>query len=81
MTDTDYKETEFTHKGFTQKVYALQSASTDFDLTGQVVWQAADIMSAWFVEDANILNSFDGKRILELGAGPGLCGLVAAHRA
>lgn len=82
LTDTDYKKIEFTHKGFTQPVYALQSASTDFDLTGQVIWQAADIMSAWFIEDKDtILASFKDKRVLELGAGPGLCGLVAATEA
>lgn len=62
-------------------MYALQTSATDFDLTGQVIWQAANIMSTWLVEDENILKDFKDKSILELGAGPGLCGLVSAHTA
>ena len=38
LTDKDYKKITFEHKGFEQDVYALKSASTDFDLTGQVIW-------------------------------------------
>ena len=60
-------------------MYALKSASTDYDLTGQVIWQAADIMSVWFVEE--FLDEFKDKNVLELGAGPGLCGLIAATKA
>ena len=38
LTDKDYKKITFEHKGFQQDVYALKSASTDYDLTGQVIW-------------------------------------------
>ena len=79
MTDTDYKEIKFEHKDFCQKLYALNSASTDYDLTGQVIWQAAHIMSIWFLD--KFLPEFRNKSVLELGAGPGLCGLIAAHEA
>ena len=34
MTDTDYKLITFEHKEFKQDVYALKTASTDYDLTG-----------------------------------------------
>ena len=34
-------------------------------------------MSAWMVESS--LEMFRDKTVLELGAGPGLCGLVTAH--
>ena len=36
-------------------------------------------MSVWFVDE--FLDSFTGKTVLELGAGPGLCGLIAANKA
>ena len=48
--DTDYKALTFEYKGFTQKVYALKAASTDYDLTGQVIWTAADIMSKYIID-------------------------------
>mmetsp|Transcript_1150 Transcript_1150/g.2113 ORF Transcript_1150/g.2113 Transcript_1150/m.2113 type:complete len:110 (+) Transcript_1150:93-422(+) len=79
MTDTNYKAIEFEHNGFKQSVLALQSASTDYDLTGQVIWQAANIMSVWLVEE--FLPRMKDKRVLELGSGPGLCGFIAAHQA
>ena len=79
FTDTSYKEIVFEHKDFKQKIFALKTAATDFDMTGQVIWQAANIMSVWLVEDS--LPNFKGKRVVELGAGPGLCGLIAAREA
>ena len=51
MTDTDYKLITFEHKDFKQDVYALKTASTDYDLTGQVIWQAANIMGVWLAEE------------------------------
>ena len=76
LTDTNYVMINFTHGEFTQGVYALNTASTDFDLTGQVIWQAANIMGAWLVEEH--LPHFENATILELGAGPGLAGVIAA---
>ena len=34
LTDTNYQEILFENKDFKQKIYALKSASTDYDLTG-----------------------------------------------
>ena len=50
LLDTNYKRITFEWKDFKTDLFALKTASTDYDLTGQVIWQAADIMSAWFVE-------------------------------
>ena len=50
FTDTDYQEIVFTHNECEQKLQALKGASTDFDLTGQIVWQAANIFSQYMLE-------------------------------
>ena len=52
------------------------AASTDHDLTGQVVWPVS-IFLAWFV--ARCSEIFRGKCVLEVGAGCGLPGLVASR--
>ena len=36
-------------------------------------------MSTWIVD--SFMEQFEGKTVLELGAGPGLCGMLAANRA
>ena len=37
-TDTDYKKIEYQFGDKSVHVYALIAASTDYDLTGQIVW-------------------------------------------
>lgn len=59
---------------FTVELTVLPSASTDFDLTGQVVWPCATWFSEYLVDHPELVQ---GKNVLELGAGVGLCGLVA----
>ena len=34
FTDRDYKKIEYQYKNWKQPIYALKSASTDYDLTG-----------------------------------------------
>lgn len=53
-----------------------QAASTDHDLTGQVVWPVS-VFLAWFV--ARRPENFRGQCVLEVGAGCGLPGLVASR--
>lgn len=48
---------------------------TDHDLTGQIVWPAAKVLS-WYIATNN--DVFKNKVVLELGAGTGLAGFVAA---
>ncbi len=60
-------------------VYALLAASTDYDLTGQIVWQAAKVFSEWLCFDNNGEQLLGDKSVLELGSGPGLGGFLSAH--
>jgi len=58
------------------QLYALhRAASTDHDLTGQIVWPAARLLSLYLVLNPDTCRS---RSVLELGAGAGLAGLVAA---
>eukprot|EP00347_Sterkiella_histriomuscorum_P018612 403344856 len=83
FTDTDYQEITYEYRDFKQTIYALKTSSTDYDLTGQIIWKAADILSKYILDTIgpNIFQkrlTETGKcSILELGSGPGLCGLVS----
>jgi len=54
----------------------LKASSTDYDLTGQIIWKAADILSKYIIDEMgeSILKD---KIVLELGSGPGLCALIS----
>ena len=43
---------------------------------GHILWPSATILSHYLVSTPSLIS---GKRVLEIGAGVGLCGLVAAH--
>ena len=55
--DTDYQPITFEYKDFKQKVYALKTSSTDYDLTGQIIWKAADILSKYILDGLAIVRS------------------------
>jgi predicted nicotinamide N-methyase len=42
-----------------------------------VIWKAADILSKYILDYCQEI--FRDKTILELGSGPGLCGLISAN--
>ena len=64
--------------GAQQTCLCLEGASTDHDLTGQVVWPVS-VALARFV--AARLDSLKGRRVVEVGAGTALAGLAAARAA
>ena len=70
----DYEEVTYEVGAVRQRVLCLRAASTDHDLTGQVVWPVSCLL-AWFCEKHR--GRFAGARVLEVGAGCGLAGLVA----
>lgn len=59
-----------------QNYWALNSASTDYDLTGQVIWPGATVLAEYLLTHSSII---EGKTVLELGAGTGLTGLFISH--
>lgn len=74
--DENYQNFKFDFKNFTQNILALDTSSTDHDLTGQVIWPVS-IFLAWFI--AANRRKFENRRIVEVGAGCGISGLVASR--
>eukprot|EP00727_Mastigamoeba_balamuthi_P008896 m51a1_g4629 putative C-tail anchored protein, methyltransferase and zinc finger domain (1097) ;mRNA; f:320106-324918 len=73
-----YTEREYAFgPGLTVTLASLAAASTDYDLTGQVVWPASLLLS-WFLVSRRG-PQLRVQSVLELGAGAGLAGLVAAR--
>lgn len=72
----EYIEKSWTFGGLTQPLLCSNMSSTDHDLTGQIVWPACVLLS-WFIYGNRTL--FKGVNVIELGAGCGLAGFVAAN--
>ena len=72
----DYKEYTETICGYTQTFYASPAASTDYDLTGQVLWPGAQHLSKYILSNKDLIQD---KVILEVGSGSGLCGLICSN--
>ena len=51
---------------------ALISSETDADLTGQIIWPGCKLFLTWI---DNNLDFFQGKRVVEIGAGIAICSL------
>ncbi|ETW02466.1 hypothetical protein, variant [Aphanomyces invadans] len=76
MAYCSYTNTEYEFGDTRQSLLSSKAASTDHDLTGQVVWPVSILLS-WFVVSNRDL--FRDKVVLELGAGAGLAGFVASQ--
>ena len=44
---------------------------------GEIVWPGAEVLSQYIIQN---MDKFKGKNVLELGAGPGLCGMLCAKK-
>ncbi|PON75702.1 Lysine methyltransferase [Parasponia andersonii] len=72
----NYQLTEYTFGSHVIKLLCLQSASTDFDLTGQLVWPGAMLLNDYLAKNADLLR---GCSVLELGSGVGITGILCSR--
>jgi hypothetical protein len=72
----EYTEQTWRFDSHEQKLLCSTAAMTDHDLTGQIVWPAS-VFLGWFVHK-HAEECFANKLVIELGAGAGLGGFVAA---
>ena len=77
FTNTDYDERSWSFGALTVRARSSNAASTDYDLTGQVPWPAMTVLSHWIASDVGGA-LVRGQRCLELGAGTGITGILAA---
>eukprot|EP01053_Blabericola_migrator_P004742 Blabericola_migrator_1__4741@NODE_249_length_10888_cov_100_919231_g210_i0_p4_GENE_NODE_249_length_10888_cov_100_919231_g210_i0NODE_249_length_10888_cov_100_919231_g210_i0_p4_ORF_typecomplete_len242_score43_36Methyltransf_16/PF10294_9/3_9e32PrmA/PF06325_13/7_4e07Cons_hypoth95/PF03602_15/9_1e07Methyltransf_23/PF13489_6/1_6e06Methyltransf_31/PF13847_6/5e03Methyltransf_31/PF13847_6/8_5e06Methyltransf_9/PF08003_11/1e05MTS/PF05175_14/2_4e05Methyltransf_25/PF13649_6/9e05Ubie_methyltran/PF01209_18/0_000 len=70
-------EDESGPKQVVQSLYSSAGASTDYDLTGEVLWPMSKLMSVFILSHGEL---FKGKRILELGCGTGLPSFIALRQ-
>lgn len=72
----DYRLTTFTFGPHVLRLLCLQSASTDYDLTGQLVWPGAVLLNNYLSLNHGIL---DGLSAIELGSGVGTTGILCGR--
>ncbi|XP_078171172.1 putative methyltransferase family protein isoform X2 [Carex rostrata] len=74
--DRNYELTEFTFGSNSLQLLCLRSASTDYDLTGQLVWPGAVLMNNYLSSHAQILSD---RSVIELGSGVGITGMLCSR--
>ncbi|XP_030456278.1 uncharacterized protein LOC115677282 isoform X2 [Syzygium oleosum] len=72
----NYQLTKFTFGSQVLELYCLQSASTDFDLTGQLVWPGAMLLNEFLSKNVDLLR---GCSVIELGSGVGITGILCGR--
>lgn len=72
----DYQLTTFKFGSQVLQLLCLQSASTDFDLTGQLVWPGAMLLNNYLSENPEVLR---GRSVIELGSGVGVTGILSSR--
>ncbi|KAL8170882.1 hypothetical protein V2J09_022686 [Rumex salicifolius] len=76
FTNDNYEISTFTFGEQVLQLYCLQSASTDFDLTGQLVWPGAILMNDYLSKNSQIIK---GCSVIELGSGVGITGVLCSR--
>ncbi|XP_027343526.1 protein N-lysine methyltransferase METTL21A isoform X3 [Abrus precatorius] len=71
-----YQLTKFTFGSLDIQLFCLHSASTDFDLTGQLVWPGAMLMNDYLSKNIEMLQ---GCTVIELGSGVGVTGILCSR--
>ncbi|XP_015958491.1 uncharacterized protein LOC107482488 [Arachis duranensis] len=72
----NYQLTNFTFGSQDIQLFCLQSASTDFDLTGQLVWPGAMLLNDYLSKNVEMLR---GCTAIELGSGVGITGILCSR--
>ena len=75
----DYETVCYSVAGIEQPVLCSTASSTDYDLTGQVVWPVSVLLAHFVARVLRPRGDLEGARVVELGAGCGLPGLIAAR--
>mmetsp|Transcript_10003 Transcript_10003/g.12971 ORF Transcript_10003/g.12971 Transcript_10003/m.12971 type:complete len:301 (-) Transcript_10003:245-1147(-) len=73
--ENEYELKQHTIGNFELTLYSHPAASTDYDLTGIIVWPVSKLLSFYLVHKQQCLKDMF---VLELGSGCGLPGLVAS---
>ncbi|XP_024313735.1 protein N-lysine methyltransferase METTL21A isoform X3 [Brachypodium distachyon] len=68
--------TTFTYGSQVLQLLCLRAASTDYDLTGQLVWPGAVLMNTYLSEHPETVK---GCSIIELGSGIGITGILCSR--
>ncbi|CAD6222851.1 unnamed protein product [Miscanthus lutarioriparius] len=74
--DRSYEMTTFTFGSLELRLLCLRAASTDFDLTGQLVWPGAVLMNNYLSQHPEIVK---GCSVIELGSGIGITGILCSR--
>ncbi|XP_047155832.1 protein N-lysine methyltransferase METTL21A isoform X2 [Vigna umbellata] len=74
--DDNYQLTKFTFGSQDIQLFCLHSASTDFDLTGQLVWPGAMLLNDYLSKNVKMLQ---GCTVIELGSGVGITGILCSR--
>eukprot|EP00584_Thalassiosira_punctigera_P020710 CAMPEP_0172566572 /NCGR_PEP_ID=MMETSP1067-20121228/112352_1 /TAXON_ID=265564 ORGANISM="Thalassiosira punctigera, Strain Tpunct2005C2" /NCGR_SAMPLE_ID=MMETSP1067 /ASSEMBLY_ACC=CAM_ASM_000444 /LENGTH=127 /DNA_ID=CAMNT_0013357721 /DNA_START=19 /DNA_END=398 /DNA_ORIENTATION=- len=71
-----YDTQEYSFDGINGKVTITLREQKDYDVsTGMAIWKGSEILCQYMINHPDLIRN---KRVLELGAGVGLCGVVSA---